>query len=138
MKLRRSANMRGFTLLEVLVSTVLLASVVVAVLGLSSQALRSLSRIQPHEVAISHAREQMNQILLLDALEPGVSSGSWEDGYRWESRITPSTRGPKPSSSDYSLFEIRVVISWGELKAEKTYALETTQWAKKVPSNASR
>lgn len=138
MKPRRSANMRGFTLLEVLVSTVLLASVFVAVVGLSSQSLRNLNRLQPHEMALSHARETMNQLLVLEELKPGTSSGSWDDGYRWESRISRSARDAKSPIPDYGLFEIRVVISWGESPAEKTYAVETTQWARKVTSNVGR
>jgi prepilin-type N-terminal cleavage/methylation domain-containing protein len=138
MKPRRSANMRGFTLIEVLVSTVLLASVFVAVVSLSSQSLRNLSKMQPHERALSHAREKMNQLLLLEELQPGASSGSWEDGYRWEAVISSNTYSAKSSGAGYGLFNIRLLISWGLAPDDKTYVVETTQWAKRVASNASR
>ena len=138
MKPRRLANMRGFTLIEVLVSTVLLASVFVAVASLASQSMRNLNKMQPHERALSHAREKMNQLLLLEELQPGVSSGSWEDGCRWEAAISPNAYSSKSSGPGYGLFNIRVLISWGIAPAEKTYVVETTQWARKVSANAGR
>jgi general secretion pathway protein I len=138
MKPRLSANMQGFTLIEVLISTVLLASVFVAVVGLSSQSMRNLHKMEPHERALSHAREKMNQLLLLEELQPGTSSGSWEDGYRWEATISPNTYTAKSTGTGHALFNIRLVISWGLAPADRTYVVETTQWAKKATPNASR
>ena len=138
MKPRRSSNMSGFTLLEVLISTVLLSSVFVAVVALSSQSLRNLSRMQPHEAAMFYAREKLNQLLLLEELAPGTSAGTWEDGYRWEARISPNVYNPKSAPNSYGLFDIRVAVFWGDAAAEKSYVVETTQWAKRVTSNASR
>jgi len=138
MRTKASNNMRGFTLVEVLVSTVLLASVFVAVLSLSSQSLHNLLRLEPHEIALVHARERMNGLLLMEELQPGQFSGSWKDGYRWAALIVQHTNDTKSASADYQLFDIRVVISWGDRLEEKHYALETRQWAKMVKQNASR
>lgn len=138
MNRQRLANMRGFTLIEVLISTVLLASVFVAVLGLSSQSLRNLNRMEPHQRALSHAREKMNQLLLLEELQPGMTSGSWEDGYRWEAAVSPSRFNDKSTTAGYGLFDIRLVIHWGVAPSDRTYVVETTQWAKKVTSDANR
>jgi len=137
MKPRRLANMHGFTLIEVLISTVLLASVFVAVVGLSTQSMRNLNKMEPHERALSHAREKMNQLLLLEELQPGTALGSWEDGYRWEAVVSPNTYTDKLSGAGYALFNIRLVISWGVAPADRTYVVESTQWAKKATSNAS-
>lgn len=137
MKRRRSSNMSGFTLLEVLISTVLLASVYVGVVALSSQSLRNLTRMQPHELAMDHAREKINQVLLLEELLPGTSTGTWDDGYRWEVRIAPNFYTPKPAPGSFGLFDVRVAIFWGDAPTEKSYVLETTQWAKRVNPNAS-
>ena len=137
MRIKR-ANMRGFTLVEVLVSTVLLASVFVAVLSLSSQSVRNLFRLQPHEIALQHAREKMNGVLLLEELQTGQSSGTWSDGYRWTIGIAQHTTDPKFKNADFQLFDVQVVISWGDRLQEKHYALETTQWAKLGKQNESR
>ena len=138
MRPRGSAKMRGFTLVEVMVSTVLLASVFVAVVSLSSQSLHNLLRLEPHEIALVHARERMNGLLLLEELQPGQFAGSWNDGYRWTALIAQHANDTKSASADYQLFDIRVVISWGDRLEEKNYVLETRQWAKMVKQNASR
>jgi len=134
---RRSSKMRGFTLLEVLISTVLLASVYVAVVALSSQSLRNLTRMQPHKMAMVHAREEMNQVLLLEELQPGTSSGAWDDVYRWEVRTSISDYNPKLAPGSFGLFDVRVTVFWGEAPTGKSYVLETTQWAKRMNPNAS-
>jgi prepilin-type N-terminal cleavage/methylation domain-containing protein len=138
MRTNTTANMRGFTLVEVLVSTVLLASVFVAVVSLSSQSVRNLLRLQPHEIALLHAREKMNGVLLLEELQPGQFTGAWSDGYRWTVGIAQHTDDKKFANADFQLFDVQVVISWGDRLEEKHYALETRQWAKLVKQNASR
>lgn len=138
MKAQRLANMSGFTLLEVLVSTVLLASAFVAVMAVCSQSLRNFSRIEPHKVALAHAREKTNDLLMLEELKPGTSAGSWDDGYRWQASIASSAPDAKSSGPGYGLFNIRVMISWGDPSTQRSYAVETTQWAKKATSDASR
>ena len=137
MRPRQSSTMSGFTLVEVLVSTALLASVFVAVVSLASQSLRNLLRLEPHEIALLHARERMNGLLLLEELQPGQFSGSWPDGYRWEALIVQPAAS-KATGADYQLFEIRVVISWSDHLVVKHYAMETRQWAKLVRQNANR
>lgn len=137
MKPRRSMNISGFTLLEVLVSTVLLSSVFVAVLALSAQSLRNVNRLPEHEAAMAHARDKMNQVLLLEELPTKVSTGYWDDGYRWQVEISPNPSSPKAGPNNYGLFDIRVTVFWGDALAGKSYVLETTQWAKKVVPNAT-
>ena len=133
----KQSNTRGFTLVEVLVSTVLLAGVFVAVVCLSSQSVRNLFRLQPQEIALQHAREKMNGVLLLEELQPGQSSGTWSDGYRWTVGIAQHTTDPKFKNADFQLFDVQVVISWGDRLQEKRYAIETTQWAKLGKQNAT-
>lgn len=138
MKPRRHTNMGGFTLLEVLISTVLLSSVFVAVVALSSQSLRNLNHMQPHETAMVHAQEKLNQLLLLEELTPGASSGTWDDGYRWEVQISPNFYSPKSGPNDFALLDIHVAVFWGDAPGDRSYVLETTQWTKKVTPNARR
>jgi len=134
----RSSTMHGFTLLEVLVSTVLLGTVFVAIMGLTAQSLRNINRMAPHEKALLHAREKMNQILLLEELGPGEQAGQWDDGYQWHVQIWRNDRDTQMSDATYGLFHIRVVIIWSESDKPKTYTIETTQWARKVTQNANR
>lgn len=138
MRQARPSAVQGFTLLEVLVSTVLLASVFVAVMGLAAQSLRNISRLKPEKLALLHAREKMSEMLLLEELSPGERSGQWTDGYQWEVDISPNVRDAQLNDPNFGLFQIRVVTSWVNQGRTKQYAVETTQWAKKVRLNASQ
>ena len=138
MKRRKKSNCRGFTLLEVLVSTALLATVFVAVVGVASQSLRNITRMKSQESALLHAREKMNEVLLLEELGPGTQSGEWPDGYRWQIEISPSAHNDQLADRRNGLFDVRMVIRWGEPEREKTYTVETTAWARRVEPNATR
>ena len=138
MKRQKRSDCRGFTLLEVLVSTTLLATVFVAVVGLASQSLRNITRMKSQESALLHAREKMNEVLLLEELGPGTQSGEWTDGYQWQMQILPSAHNAQLADRTNGLFDIRVVIRWGESGREKAYTVETTAWARRVEPNASK
>src|SRR5271169_1528703 len=138
MKRQKRSACCGFTLLEVVVSTALLATVFVAVVGLASQSLRNITRMKPQESALLHAREKMNEVLLLEELAPGTQTGAWTDGYRWQMQISPSAYNSSLKDGKNELFDIRLVIRWGELEREKVYAVETTAWARTVDANANK
>ena len=69
MKVGRTQAEKGFTLLEVLLATVVLAGAFVAVMSLLSQSLGTVARLEPHQRALLHAREKMSEILLRQELE---------------------------------------------------------------------
>ena len=138
MKRRKKLNCRGFTLLEVLVSTTLLATVFVAVTGLATQSLRNIIRMKSQESALLHAREKMNEVLLQEELRPGTQSGEWADGYRWQIEISPSAHNAQLLDRRNGLFDVRIVIRWGESEREKAYMVQTTAWARGVEPDATR
>ena len=138
MKRRRKSKCCGFTLLEVMVSTVLLGTVFVAVTGLASQSSRNIIRMKSQESALLHAREKMNEVLLLEELGPGTKSGEWRDGYRWEMQLLLNARNSQLQDRTYGLFDIRIIIRWGEPGREKTYVVETTEWARIVNPDANK
>jgi type II secretion system protein I len=145
----RSRTESGFTLLEVLIAAVLIGSVFVAVTSLMSQSLRNIDRMRPHEIAMMHAQEKMNEQLVRDELVPESTAGQWDDGYRWTVEITPldfeavgqSTAAPQPvvpsaktgnstvTAGSNTLFQVRVLVAWGDRADAKTYKLDTMQWA---------
>jgi type II secretion system protein I len=127
---------RGFTLLEVLLATMIIGSVFVAVVGLLSQSLRNIERLKSQERILWHAQQKMNEALVRETLSSEIESGAWSDGYRWELRIAPAEGQPQQRGASYGLFDLHLTISWGEDAAPKTYAVETLQWAQ-VPKNAA-
>jgi len=121
-----------------MVSTVLLGTVFVAVTGLASQSSRNIIRMKSQESALLHAREKMNEVLLLEELGPGTKSGEWRDGYRWEMQLLLNARNSQLQDRTYGLFDIRIIIRWGEPGREKTYVVETTEWARIVNPDANK
>lgn len=135
MKCPVSNPARGFTLLEVLIAAVIMGTVFVASMGLLSQSLRNIKRMQPQELALLHARDKMNEMLVQEALLPDTTAGQWDDGYRWQVQVQmeptpPGAPQALPSQGASALVRIRVQISWGQDAASKTYAVETLQWTK--------
>jgi general secretion pathway protein I len=136
-----SRSTHGFTLIEVLIASVVMGTVFVAVMGLLSTSLRNIDRMKPHEIALAHAQEKMNEVLILEALAPGTTSGAWGDGYRWQVDVEnapillDSQAASEPKNNDaYRLFRLRVQIRWGNEDMPKAYEIQTLQWAKKVHS----
>jgi general secretion pathway protein I len=148
--MKRRQAQRGFTLLEVLIAAVLVGSVFVAVVSVMSQSLRNIDRMRPHEQAILHAREKMNEELLRAELQPETLTGEWSDGYRWRVDIVPldfiaigkTTAAPQPVRPENSssvgplgagtntLFQVKVEVAWGGSGSARNYEVQTMQWAK--------
>ena len=129
MRRGKAKSEKGFTLLEVLIAAMVLGAAFVAVMGLLSQSLRTVERMDPHQRALLHAREKMSEILLREELAAERTAGAWADGYRWEAEITPYELGGRGQSTGYDLFRVRLQVSWGAPDRPKTYAVETVQWA---------
>lgn len=126
---------RGFTLMEVLIASVLMGAVFVGAMSLMSQSLRNIERMRPHEDAMRHAREKLNETLLCEHLAPEHSSGRWSDGYRWQLDVAPDAPTVAlPAQGVPVLFNIRVQVQWGE----RSYALQTAQLATIAPRVSTR
>jgi general secretion pathway protein I len=97
---------RGFTLLEVLVATVVMAIAVAGLMSAISSSLRNAARLADHDRAALLGRQKMDELLVASGLEKGVPfQGTWgpevtggmEIG--WIARLTPfeiprGARGP--------------------------------------------
>jgi hypothetical protein len=104
-----------------------------------SQSLRNIARITPHETALLHAKEKMNEELLRAELGPEIATGRWDDGYRWRVEIAPYAMSAAPltgaavqlpAAGTPALFTIRLQVAWGDPQQPRTYEVATTQWAR--------
>lgn len=88
---------RGFTLLEVMVATAIMAIAVIALLGGLTQSVTNASRLRERDVIMALAKQQLNEIMmevrlprsrplegqwLARQLAPGMEAG-------WTARLTP-------------------------------------------------
>ena len=90
---------KGFTLLEVMVATAIMAIAVVALLGGLTQSVNNASRLRERDIVTGLAKQQLNELLL----EPRLAhdrplSGRWDPRQLgpgmeagWTARLTPMT-----------------------------------------------
>lgn len=87
---------RGFTLLEVLVATLVMAIAVAGLMGAISTSMRNAARLTDHDRAVMLGRQKMDELLITSGLEKGVPfEGTWDpevtggSDMGWRARITP-------------------------------------------------
>jgi len=123
----------GFTLLEVLVATVILGMAVAALFGLLSGALRNADRLQAPEQALLLGQAKLNELLAVGAVPGGEEvslnqkvEGHWDDRFRWEAMASRSF--PEGAPGGTTLVRIALDVIWksgaGE---ERKLSLETYQ-----------
>lgn len=87
---------RGFTLLEVLVATLIMAIAVAGLMGAISTSLRNAARLTEHDRAVLLGHQKMDELLIARGLEKGVPfQGTWGpeatggSDMGWRARLTP-------------------------------------------------
>ena len=136
---------KGFTLLEVLVATVILGTAVAALFGLLSGALGNLSRLQPPEQALLLGQSKLNELLAAGFVtQDGVIvetpldqkiQGRWDDRFRWESLSSRFRSSPEPVPGETILVRVELDVFWesGAEKEEKQLSFETYQLRREPP-----
>lgn len=123
----------GFTLIEILVAMSLLAVSLVVILQLFSGGLKSGKVSDEYTRGIFHAREVMEEVLLLDAVEEGVTAGEFDDGFKWKTEIVLlEQREEEAARLPFDTFTIAVEVSWGEEEREKHLRIDTLKVFEKV------
>ena len=112
-------NQRGFTLLEVMVATLIMGIAVVGLMSGISQSLRNADRVIDYDRAALLARSKMDDLLLNYQLPKGtVISGSFdpvilggkEGG--WRAKISEFDRQPKRAPRGEFLERVELEIWW--------------------------
>lgn len=122
---------RGFTLIETLVAVMVLAISLVVVMQLFSGGLKANRIANDYLYGIFHAREKMEELLLMPDLLPGSFSGEFDDGYQWravvdlieEEIVEGEAEAPK---LPVSTLGIQLEVFWTSGLREKRFAISTT------------
>ncbi|HUS05130.1 MAG TPA: prepilin-type N-terminal cleavage/methylation domain-containing protein [Bryobacteraceae bacterium] len=103
---------RGFTLLEVLVATVIMAVAVTGLLSALSTSLRNASRLTDYDRAALSAKVKMDELLTTRQLPRGaVIEGPWEYG-GWRARVTAFESLPKAEPGSLILDRVELELWW--------------------------
>ncbi len=122
---------RGFTLLEVMVATLIMGVAVVGLLSGISQSLHNAARVTDYDRAALLARSKMDDLLLnyqlphstvIDGPIDPVFLGGREGG--WRARITPFELPPGPHPGVEILERIELEIWWKNGAEKRAFNLE--------------
>ena len=122
---------RGFTLLEVLVATLIMALAVTGLLSALSTSLRSASRLTDYDRAALLARQKMDE-LMIAAKAPKIApfEGIWgpevTGGLRsgWRARITPFEVPPGAAVGAAILERIEIEVWWMYGEQRRSFQIE--------------
>ena len=135
---RSAVSTGGFTLLEILVAMTILGVGFVALFGVLSTSLGTVSRIGDRETLIRSAQMKLNELCLSlrQGREPPHRSGEFAGKYRWRAEIR-TVAGDEETAvqPNYRLARVQLQVTWQGSRAENQYLLETMTW---VPSPAER
>ena len=126
----------GFTLLEILVAMTILGVGFVALFGVLSASLGTVSRIGDRETLVRSAQMKLNELCLSlrQGQEPPERSGEFAGKYRWRAEIrTVAGDEETEVQPDYRLARVRLRVTWRGSRAENQYLLETMTWVPSPP-----
>lgn len=127
---RRSLQ-RGFTLLEVLVASMVMGIAVAGVLSAISSATRNAARLSQYDRAALYARSKMDELLVVKELPRGVpldgkfdraASNNVEAG--WTARVSPFEFVEPPAPGFWVVDRIALEIWWMDGATKRSYSLE--------------
>lgn len=122
---------RGFTLLEVLVATLIMALAVTGLLSALSTSLRSASRLTDYDRATLLARQKMDELLIATRVPINAPfEGTWgpeiTGGLQcgWRARITPFEMLPGAAVGTAFLERIELEIWWMYGEQRRTFRID--------------
>jgi len=122
---------RGFTLLEVLVATLIMGVAVVGLLSALSTSMRTAARLTDHDRAALLARTKLDELLLdprirWNTVIQGIFDprliGGVEGG--WRARLTPFEMPPAPAPGQQCLERIQLEIWWMSGGERRSFTLD--------------
>ena len=127
---------RGFTLLEVVVATLIMAIAITGLLSSLSASLRNASRLTAYDRAAMLARQKMDELLVSTTLPKGAPiEGTWEPAFpaRWRATLSDFERQPTTAAGSPYVERVQLEIVWSEGDRPRTFSLEGYRSATAVP-----
>ena len=119
----------GFTLLEVLVAFVLLATAVTLILQLLSSNMRALLVSEDYASSVVRLESKMREVIDTQDLEENSWNETTSDGYRFDITITKAYE-ERTRDLSQKMLEISVTMHWKQGIKDKTMTLNTLKTVK--------
>ncbi len=133
---------RGFTLLEVLVATLIMGIAISGLMSALSTSMRSAARLTDYDRAALLGRQKMDELLLATKLPKGsVIEGTWGQEVTgdlqagWRARLTPFETTPKAGPGTLFLERVELEIWWTTGDQRRMFTLEGFRRAVLTPAD---
>jgi general secretion pathway protein I len=123
---------RGFTLLEMLVASTIMAVAIVGLISGIGGATRNAAHLRDYDRAAQLARLRMNDLLADDTLRAGTeTSGTFDPSLtggievQWLARITTTEMPPSPMTGQPCLQHLELQIRWMSGNQQRSFTLDS-------------
>ena len=123
-------NIRGFTLLEVIIAFAIMALILGATFSTFSTGLRQVSLSGQYTGAVVRAESKLALIGQAERLVAGVNTGRLDRIYTWRTEIFPVPREDPdspdaPEEGPVRLYHVIVSVFWGEGREKRDVTLKS-------------
>jgi len=120
---RSSDTAAGFTLVEVLIAFVIMTIVLGALFRAFSGGLRGLDTSEGYAIAAMQAQSKLDEIGSDIPLEPGITTGTFDNGDEWELDISPfdlpgqGAGAGEEEVSPLRAYKVMLQVSWDKTRS---------------------
>ncbi|WP_267225352.1 type IV pilus modification PilV family protein [Dyella silvae] len=116
---------RGFSLLEVIAATLLLAIAFVALMQVAGSSVALTRNADDHSQAALWARNLLDTVDITAPLQPGTREGRFDEHYRWRLVVTPWHAGPADANAPMQIMKLDLDVFWGTRSRERSAHFST-------------
>ena len=135
-----SRRQRGFSLIEILVAFMILAMSLTVIFRIFSGGLRNVALSEDYARAVLVAEAQLAAAGVSEPLERGVTSGEWDERFRWQRVIDDyeAWEQDKELSVDLRAYRVTVNVDWEHAGRTRNVSLSSVRLKPPPPTLGSR